>query len=188
MGDRGGGIFGCEQGTENGEAGGKDTNVAFDIDPDTGVNRGPGHVGKLQLGQERDSDDAGNADAVDESLLDLARGNLNPAGIGLKYEGSLQATEHEQSNDSQTFRKLHFEIPKPRYWQDKNNNIINDIGGRDGVSNKIIIRAVAIGDRSVPIVGQRSAVEEGSKHQTDPPEDGHDTDDDGDDEKVAEGE
>lgn len=61
---RGGGIFAAEEGTEDGEAGGEDADVAFDNDPDADANGGVGCVGDLEFGEEGDPDDAGYADAT----------------------------------------------------------------------------------------------------------------------------
>lgn len=47
---------------------------------------------------------------------------------------------------------------------------------------------MAVGDRPIPIISQRAAVEKSSEHETDPPQDGGDADDKREDEERPEGE
>ncbi|KAL8882111.1 MAG: hypothetical protein Q9192_007641, partial [Flavoplaca navasiana] len=124
--DGGRGIFAAEEGTEDWEAGGEDTDVAFDDDPDADPDGGVGCVGDLKFGEEGDADDAGYAN-----------------------------TRWSKS---------------PRYRQYQDDEISDDVDGCDCVAHDVIINAVAVWDRSIPVIGERLAVEKSCEHQANPPE------------------
>lgn len=62
IGDRRRRVLFAEKRAKDGEAGGEDADVAFDVDPDAHRDGGPGYIGEFKLSEEGNADDAGDAD------------------------------------------------------------------------------------------------------------------------------
>lgn len=88
---------------------------------------------------------------------------------GRNERGDIQAAQDKKPNDSHSLRYRHVHSPEPGYRQYQNHQIANNVDRGDCVANKVIVDAVAVGDRSVPIIGERAAMEESGEHQAHPP-------------------
>lgn len=144
VGDGRGRVFGGEQRAQDGEAGGEDADIAFDVHPDADGDGGPANVGEFELGKERDADDAGYADAVCGSgeLVVI----LGWEGRGRQRDVDAQAAEKEEADDRHAFWHGHVHAPQPRDRQYQDHQIGDDVHGRDGKADQVLVDAVAVGD------------------------------------------
>lgn len=78
---------------------------------------------------------------------DDASDNYNDEGV------HVQASKDEESDNRHPLRYRHVHAPKPWYRQHEDDQISDNINRGDGVSNQVIIYAMTVRYRSVPVVG-----------------------------------